>query len=57
MTPLQIIVVTCLYFVALLIVIYFMRATAWRVAGAFVGGTYLVAGQSRADRLGKRLRH
>ncbi len=28
MTPLQIIVVSCLYFVALLIVIYFTRATA-----------------------------
>lgn len=38
MTPLQIIVVTCLYFVALLVVIYFTRATARRVVGAFVGG-------------------
>ena len=38
MTPLQIIVVTCLYFVALLIVIYFTRATARRIVGAFVGG-------------------
>jgi hypothetical protein len=38
MTPLQIIVVTCLYFVALLIVIYFTRATARRISGALVGG-------------------
>jgi hypothetical protein len=38
MTPLQIIVVTCLYFVALLIVIYFTRATARRIVAAFVGG-------------------
>ena len=38
MTPLQIIVFTCLYFVALLIVIYFTRATARRIVGAFVGG-------------------
>ena len=38
MTPLQIIVVTCLYFVALLIVIYFTRAPARRIVGAFVGG-------------------
>jgi|SRR6266850_2558824 len=38
MTPLQIIVVSCLYFVALLIVIYFTRATARRIVGAFVGG-------------------
>src|SRR6266852_2834441 len=38
MTPLQIIVVTCLYFAALLIVIYFTRATARRIVGAFVGG-------------------
>ncbi len=38
MTPLQIIVVTCLYFVALLIVIYFTRATARRILGALAGG-------------------
>jgi hypothetical protein len=38
MTPLQIIVVTCLYFVALLVVIYFTWATARRIVGAFVGG-------------------
>ena len=38
MTPLQIIVVTCLYFIALLIVIYFTRANARRTVGAFVGG-------------------
>ena len=38
MTPLQIIVVTCLYFVALLIVIYFTRATARRISGALVSG-------------------
>ena len=38
MTPLQIIVVTCLYFVALLVVIYFTRATARRIVAAFAGG-------------------
>ena len=38
MTPLQIIVVTCLYFVALLIVICFTRATARRIVGALAGG-------------------
>ena len=38
MTPLQIIVVTCLYFAALLIVVYFTRATSRRVLGALAGG-------------------
>ena len=38
MTPLQIIVVTCLYLAALLIVVYFTRATARRIVGAFAGG-------------------
>src|SRR2546427_8657948 len=38
MTPPQIIVVTCLYFVVLLIVIYFTRANARRIVGAFAGG-------------------
>ena len=38
MTPLQIIVVTCLYFIALLVVIYFTRAKARRIVGAFAGG-------------------
>jgi len=38
MTARQIIIVTCLYFVALLIVIYFTRATARRIAGALAGG-------------------
>jgi hypothetical protein len=38
MTTRQIIIVTCLYFVALLIVIYFTRATPRRIVGAFVGG-------------------
>jgi hypothetical protein len=38
MTPLQIIVVTCLYFVALLLVIYFTRATTRRILGALAGG-------------------
>lgn len=38
MTSVQIIVVSCLYFVALLIVIYFTRATTRRIVGAFVGG-------------------
>jgi hypothetical protein len=38
MTPLQIIIVTCLYFAALLIVTYFTRATARRIVGALVGG-------------------
>ena len=39
MTKLQIIFVTCAYFVALVVVVYFTRATSRRVAGAFVGGT------------------
>ena len=38
MTTQQIILITCLYFVALLIVIYFTRATARRIVGAFGGG-------------------
>ncbi|MGZ8842892.1 MAG: hypothetical protein ACXW18_04470 [Pyrinomonadaceae bacterium] len=38
MTTQQIMVVACLYFVALLIVIYFTRATARRIVGAFAGG-------------------
>jgi hypothetical protein len=37
-TKLQIIFVTCAYFVALVVVVYFTRATSRRVAGAFVGG-------------------
>src|SRR5437867_3735738 len=38
MTTQQIILITCLYFVALLIVIYFTRATARRIVGALGGG-------------------
>jgi hypothetical protein len=38
MTPLQIIVVTCAYFVALVVVVYFTRATARRILGALAGG-------------------
>lgn len=38
MTPLQLIVVTFAYLVELVIVVYFTRATWWRIAGAFVGG-------------------
>jgi hypothetical protein len=38
MTPLQIIVVTCAYLVALVAVVYFTRATSRRVLGAFAGG-------------------
>jgi hypothetical protein len=38
MTTQQIILITCLYFVALLIVIYFTRATARRIVGALAGG-------------------
>jgi preprotein translocase subunit SecG len=38
MTTLQLIVVTCLYVVELLAVIYFTRATSRRLMGAFAGG-------------------
>jgi hypothetical protein len=38
MTTQQIILITCLYFVALLIVIYLTRATARRIVGALAGG-------------------
>lgn len=38
MTPLQIIVVTCLYLAELLIVTYFTRATVRRIFGALAGG-------------------
>ena len=38
MTPLQLIVVTFAYLVELVVVVYFTRATARRIAGAFVGG-------------------
>jgi hypothetical protein len=38
MTPLQLIVVTCLYLVELVVVVYFTRATSRRVVGAFAGG-------------------
>jgi hypothetical protein len=38
MTPLQIIVVTCAYLVALVIVVYFTRATSRRIVGALAGG-------------------
>ena len=38
MTTRQIILVTCLYAVALVVVIYFTRATSRRIAGAFAGG-------------------
>ncbi|HMG74067.1 MAG TPA: hypothetical protein VK582_11255 [Pyrinomonadaceae bacterium] len=38
MTKLQIIFVTCAYFVALVVVVYFTRPTSRRVVGAFVGG-------------------
>ena len=38
MTPLQIVLVTCAYLVALVVVVYFTRPTPRRVAGAFAGG-------------------
>jgi hypothetical protein len=38
MTPLQLIVVTCLYLVELVAVVYFTRATSRRILGAFAGG-------------------
>src|SRR5437870_1558344 len=38
MTTLQIILITCVYFIALLIVIYFTRATSRRIVGAVAGG-------------------
>jgi len=54
-TPLQIIVVTCLYFVALLIVIYFTRAKARRILGAFIGGAAVGLFGMRAILLGNTL--
>ena len=39
MTPFQLIVVTCLYLVELVAVVYFTRATSRRILGAFAGGT------------------
>jgi len=38
MTLLQLIVVTCAYLVALVVVVYFTRATSRRIAGALAGG-------------------
>jgi hypothetical protein len=38
MTPLQLILVTCLYLVELVAVVYFTRATSRRILGAFAGG-------------------
>ena len=38
MTTLQLIIITCAYLVALLIVIYVTRATSRRLVGAFAGG-------------------
>lgn len=38
MTKLQIIFVTCAYLVALVVVVYFTRATSRRIAGALAGG-------------------
>ncbi len=38
MTTLEIILITCVYFIALLIVIYFTRATSRRIVGAVAGG-------------------
>jgi hypothetical protein len=38
MTTRQIIIVTCAYMVALVVVVYFTRATSRRIAGALAGG-------------------
>ena len=38
MTILQLIIVSCAYLVALVVVVYFTRATARRILGAFAGG-------------------
>lgn len=38
MTPLQLIIVTCLYLVELFAVVYFTRATLRRILGAFAAG-------------------
>lgn len=38
MTTRQIVLITCLYFAALLVVIYFTHATVRRIVGAFAGG-------------------
>src|SRR2546429_6154125 len=38
MTTQQLIIVTCAYLVALVVVVYFTRATSRRIAGALAGG-------------------
>jgi len=38
MTTLELIIVSCAYLVALIVVVYFTRATSRRVVGAFAGG-------------------
>lgn len=55
MTTLQLIIFTCAYLVALLIVIYFTRATSRRVVGAFAGGAAVGIFAMGAIVLGNRL--
>ena len=38
MTTLELVIVSCAYLVALIVVVYFTRATSCRVVGAFAGG-------------------
>lgn len=55
MTTWQLIAVICAYAVELLVVIYFTRATAWRIAGAFAGGAAIGCVGIGAIILGNRL--
>jgi hypothetical protein len=54
-TPLQIIIVTCAYFVALVVVVYFTRATSRRILGALGGGAAVGCFGMGAIVLGNRL--
>ncbi|HXI61583.1 MAG TPA: hypothetical protein VNF70_02695, partial [Pyrinomonadaceae bacterium] len=38
MTTLELVIVSCAYLVALIVVVYFTRATSRRIVGAFAGG-------------------
>ena len=55
MTARQLYLISCLYFVALVLVAFFTRATARRVAGALVGAVAFGLMGLVADALGERL--
>jgi hypothetical protein len=55
MTPLQLIVVTVLYLVELVVVVYFTRPTWRRISGAFVGGAAVAVMGTAAIVLGNVL--